>query len=224
MLTAPTTGLSLHARAPTRAALVSPASSSKPSGPGFNVRAASSTHPRSAKYATEIQLEDLRVLHDNILGKVGGGFAIANDRLSRQRIPLCRGHSGGVTAAHEMAVEYAKIRETFERRSSRQGIQWMLVDNEIDIRTARWLVLDAAARAERGEPYRTESALAKLVAFRSQRPGGRPCHADPWWPGCGQGPAPRTLVSRDPHPAHRRGPSEVQKHVVARDILGAGLR
>ena len=49
---------------------------------------------RSAKYATEIQLEDLRVLHDNILGKVGGGFAIANDRLSRQRI-LCRGVSRG---------------------------------------------------------------------------------------------------------------------------------
>ena len=36
----------------------------------------------------------------------------------------------------------------------------MLVENEIDIRTARWLVLDAAAKAERGEPYRTESALA----------------------------------------------------------------
>ena len=29
---------------------------------------------------------------------------------------------------------------------------------------------------------------------------------------------------RDPHPAHLRGLSEVQKHVVARDILGAGLR
>ena len=64
-----------------------------------------------------------------------------------------------------MAVAYAKIRETFGAPlASRQGIQWMLVDNEIDIRTARLLILDAAAKAERGEPFRTESAMAKLVA------------------------------------------------------------
>ena len=124
--------------------------------PGFNVRRIVHTL-RSAKYATEIQLEDLRVLHDNILGKVGGGFAIANDRLSRQRIPYAAECLGVAIKAHEMAVEYAKIRETFERPQSRQGIQWMLVDNEIDIRTARWLVLDAAARqneANRTAPNR----------------------------------------------------------------------
>ena len=41
-----------------------------------------------------------------------------------------------------MAVEYSKIRETFGAPlSSRQGIQWMLVENEIDLRSARLLVL-----------------------------------------------------------------------------------
>ena len=64
-----------------------------------------------------------------------------------------------------MAVEYSKIRETFGAPlSSRQGIQWMLVDNEIDIRAARWLVLDAAAKCDRGEafPHRIRDRQAAL--------------------------------------------------------------
>ena len=51
--------------------------------PGFKVARVVHTL-RSAKYATEIQMEDLRVPHENILGEEGGGFAIANDRLARQ--------------------------------------------------------------------------------------------------------------------------------------------
>ncbi|MAP12221.1 MAG: cyclohexanecarboxyl-CoA dehydrogenase, partial [Gammaproteobacteria bacterium] len=120
---------------------------------------------RSAKYATEIHLDNLRVPHENILGQEGGGFAIANDRLSRQRIPYAAECVGVAIKAHEMAVEYAPMRETFGAPlSSRQGIQWMLVENEIDIRAARLLIFDAASKADRGEPFRTESAIAKLVA------------------------------------------------------------
>ena len=37
-----------------------------------------------------------------------------------------------------MAIDYAKQRETFgESLATRQAIQWMIVDNEIDIRTSR---------------------------------------------------------------------------------------
>ena len=58
---------------------------------GFKVRRVVHTL-RSAKYATEIQLEDLRVPHENILGEEGGGFAIANDRPHRCPVPgLCIG-------------------------------------------------------------------------------------------------------------------------------------
>ena len=46
----------------------------------------------------------------------------------------------------------------------------MIVDNEIDIRTSKWLTLAAAHKANRGEPYRTEAAMAKLVASEA---GGR---------------------------------------------------
>ena len=191
---------------------------------GFNVRRIVHTL-RSALYATEIQLEDLRVPHENILGEEGGGFAIANDRLSRQRVPYAATCIGVAIRAHEMAIEYAKIRETFGAPlSHRQGIQWMLVENEIDLRQAKWMVLDAAAKADRGEPFRTESAIAKLVASEAS---GRVVDRSMQIHG-GLGVAKDLPLERWYRELRIRrigeGPREVQKHVIARDILGAGLR
>ena len=191
---------------------------------GFNVRRIVHTL-RSAKYATEIQLEDLRVPNDNILGEEGGGFAIANDRLSRQRVPYAAECIGVAIRANEMAVEYSKIRETFGAPlSHRQGIQWMLVENEIDLRTAKWLVFDAAAKSDRGEPFRMESAIAKLVASEAS---GRVVDRSMQIHG-GLGVAKDLPLERWYRELRIRrvgeGPSEVQKHVIARDIIGAGLR
>ena len=192
--------------------------------PGFHVRRVVHTL-RSARYATELGFEDLRVPDKNILGKVGGGFAIANDRLARQRIPYAATCVSAAIAAHERAVEYSKIRETFGAPlSSRQGIQWMLVENEIEIRQARLLCLEAASKADQGLPFRTESAIAKYVSAESsfrvvdrsmQIHGGLGVAKDlpfeRWF---------REMRIR----RIGEGPSEVQKHVIARDILGQGLR
>ncbi len=192
--------------------------------PGFHVRRVVHTL-RAARYATELGFEDLHVPHANVLGEVNKGFAIANDRLSRQRIPYAAGCIGVAIKAHEMAVEYSKTRETFGAPlSSRQAIQWMLVDNELDIRNARWLTLEAAHRADRGEDFRKDAAMAKLVASEA---GGRVVDRCMQIFG-GYG------VTKD-FPFERwyremrirrigEGPSEVQRHIIARDILGASLR
>jgi alkylation response protein AidB-like acyl-CoA dehydrogenase len=191
---------------------------------GFHVRRIVHTL-RAARYATELGFEDLRVPHTNVLGEVNRGFAIANDRLSRQRIPYAAGCIGVAIKAHEMALEYVPQRETFGAPlSSRQAIQWMLVDNEIDIRTSRWLTLEAAHRAERGDDFRKEAAMAKLVATEA---GGRVVdRCIQMFGGYG--------VTKD-FPFERwyremrirrigEGPSEVQRHIIARDLLGASLR
>ena len=192
--------------------------------PGFHVRRVVHTL-RSARYATELQFEDMRVPHANVLGAVNGGFAIANDRLSRQRIPYAAGCIGVAVKAHELALEYAPQRQTFGAPlSSRQAIQWMLVDNEIDIRQARWLTLEAAARAQRGDAFRKEAAMAKLVATEA---GSRVVDRCMQIFG-GYG------VTKD-FPFERwyremrirrigEGPNEVQRHIIARDLLGASLR
>jgi alkylation response protein AidB-like acyl-CoA dehydrogenase len=192
--------------------------------PGFHVRRIVHTL-RAARYATELSFEDMRVPNANILGKLNGGFAIANDRLSRQRIPYAAGCIGVAILAHEMAVEYSKQRETFGAPlSSRQAIQWMLVDNEIDIENARWLTLVAADRAERGEDFRKQAGMAKLVATEGasrvvdrcmQIHGGYGVTKDfpfeRWY---------REMRIR----RIGEGPSEVQRHIIARDILGESLR
>ena len=192
--------------------------------PGFQVARVVHTL-RSARYATELTFTDMVVSQQNVLGEINKGFAIANDRLTRQRIPYAAGCIGVAVKAHELALEYVPQRETFGAPlSSRQAIQWMLVDNELDISHARWLTLEAAHRADRGEPFRKQAAMAKLVASEAgsrvvdrciQMHGGYGVTKDfpfeRWY---------REMRIR----RIGEGPSEVQRHIIARDILGASLR
>lgn len=192
--------------------------------PGFSVRrivhTLRSTHP-----ATELGLEDVRVPDENRLGEVGQGFELAATRLVHQRIPYAANCLGPAIAAHRMAVAYAKVRETFGKLlSEQQGIQWMLVDNEVDLRTARLLILDAAAKADEGADVRTEAAVAKLYASEAasrvidrsmQIHGGLGVAKDfpfeRWY---------REMRIR----RIGEGPSEVQKMLITRHVLGGSAR
>jgi len=186
--------------------------------PGFRVERL--VQVLRAHYTTELSFTDMHVPHENILGEEGGGFALANDYLSANRIPYSAACLGVAVYAHEMAVEWAKQRVTFgEPLANRQAIQWMLVDNEIDIRTGRWAALAAADLAERHRPFRFESSMAKLLCTEGagrvvdrcmQIFGGLGMSKDlpleRWY---------RELRIR----RIGEGPSEVQRIVMARDIL-----
>ncbi len=191
--------------------------------PGFHVRRVVHTL-RSTHYGTELQFEDLRVPDANILGEVNAGFAIANDRLTRQRIPYAAYCLGPAIKAQEMAIEYSKIRETFgDFLATRQSIQNHIIDSEIDIRTSRWLVLAAADKAHRGEGFRSDAAMAKLVASEAagrvvdraiQIHGGygvtKDLPLERWY---------RELRIR----RIGEGPSEVQRLIIARDLIGGSF-
>src|SRR5579875_461570 len=191
--------------------------------PGFEVRRI--VHVlRSTHYPTELTLDNVRVPHCNVVGEVGGGFALANDRLTRNRIPYAAECIGVAVAAQRRAIEYSKQRVTFgEPLASRQAIQWMLVDNEIDIRTSRWLTLAAGQKADTGQPFRFEAAMAKLVA--TEAAGRVVDRAIQIHGGLG--------VSKD-LPLERwyrelrirrigEGPSEVQRIIMARDLLSGSV-
>ena len=100
----------------------------------------------------------------------------------------------------------------------------MIVDNEIDIRTSLWLTLAAAHKADRGEPYRMEAGMAKLVASEA---GGRVVDRAMQIHG-GYGMTKDLPFERWYREMRIRrvgeGPNEVQRHVIARDLLGGGLR
>jgi alkylation response protein AidB-like acyl-CoA dehydrogenase len=191
--------------------------------PGFHVRRVVHTL-RSTKYATELQFDNMRVPATNVLGEVNRGFAIANDRLTRQRIPYSAECIGVAVKSQELAIAYAKQRETFgDVLATRQAIQWMIVDNEIDIRTSRWLVLAAADLALKKQPFRTEAAMAKLVSTEAsgrvvdraiQIHGGygvtKDLPLERWY---------REIRIR----RIGEGPSEVQRIIMARDLIGGSF-
>jgi alkylation response protein AidB-like acyl-CoA dehydrogenase len=187
--------------------------------PGFEVRRVVHTL-RSGNYGTELSLYDVRIRPENVLGGEGEGFSLANTALTRQRVPYSAACIGIAVAAQELAVEYAKQRETFGAPlATRQAVQWMIVDNEIDIRTGRLLYLQAASTAEHGEPFRFEAAMAKLIC--SEGAGRVVDRAIQIHGGVG--------VTKD-LPLERwyrelrirrigEGPSEVQRVIMARDLL-----
>ena len=190
--------------------------------PGFEVRRVVHTL-RSANYGTELSFDDIRVPAANLLGEEGGGFSLANANLTRQRIPYSATCIGIAVAAQEMAISYSKQRETFGAAlASRQAIQWMIVDNEIDIRTGRMMYLAAAEKAEQDEPFRFEAAMAKLTSTEGasrvvdraiQIHGGigvtKDLPLERWY---------REMRIR----RIGEGPSEVQRIIMARDLLGRG--
>jgi acyl-CoA dehydrogenase len=187
--------------------------------PGYHVRrivhTLRSTHP-----ATELQLENVRVPSRNVLGEVGRGFYLANERLSRNRIPYSASCIGLAVRAQEMTVEWTKMRTSFGKTlSDHQGVAWMLVENEMDIRTSTNMVLNAAAAADAGRSFRTEAALAKISATEAasrvvdrciQLHGGlgvsRELPLERWY---------RELRIR----RIGEGATEVQKVIVSRELL-----
>jgi acyl-CoA dehydrogenase len=124
----------------------------------------------------EVAFDDVRVPPENVLGEVGGGFALGQfflivlDRLLRGGNAL-----GQMQRAYEMSVKWASERMGTGGKviGSRQAIQWMLVDMLVDITTLRSVTYGAAARCDqiRAADSRTLagegrylSSLVKLIS------------------------------------------------------------
>jgi acyl-CoA dehydrogenase len=120
----------------------------------------------SGIWPARITLENVRVPARNVLGEINGGWKLLTEQLLwPNRIPFSAGNIGVGIAAHRLATEYSKQRETFGAPlSTRQAIQWMLVDNEVEMQAARWLTWQAAWAKDAGRPYEKEAAMAALVS------------------------------------------------------------
>jgi acyl-CoA dehydrogenase len=189
--------------------------------PGFAVERVIATL-RAGVSPTELSFTDMRVPGANLLGEVGGGFALANAALVRTRIPYSAGCVGVAMKAHAMALDYVKQREVFGKTlAEHEGIQWMLVDSEIEIRNATFLILHAASRADRGLAFRTETAIAKIYATEA---AGRVVDRSMQLFG-GYGVAKELPFERWYRELRIRrigeGTTETQRMVVSRDLLRA---
>lgn len=118
-----------------------------------------------ANSPNELHFDHARVPVANRIGEEGGGFALADDFLTRGRITYGAGPVGIAEEALRLTVEWAKERRVFGGMlADKQGPQWMLADCRLALDAARLLIYRAARKADRGEPARTEAAMAKWSA------------------------------------------------------------
>lgn len=168
----------------------------------------------------ELYFRDCFVADEQLLGERGGGFELLKSLLTANRIPYAAQCLGVAQVSLDMAIEYAKSRETFGKPlAQRQSIQWMLADSAVELRAARLLTYDAARLKEQGRPFAIESSMAKLLATETaERVVDRAIQIHG-----GMGLAKELPLERWYRELRTRrigeGPSEVHRMVISRDLL-----
>lgn len=133
--------------------------------PGVSVGKAEKKMGQTGSATNTIHFEGARIPASNLMGRENDGFRVAVGELAGGRIGVAAVSLGIARAAMEAAKSYAKERQQFgQALSDFQGLQWMIADRELDLHASRLLILDAAARKDRGEPFAREASMAKLFA------------------------------------------------------------
>lgn len=92
-------------------------------------------------------------------------FEQAIGLLHRGRLAIAGMAVGIAEKAHELAVEYSKQRQQFNRRlCDMQSVQNMIADSEMEIEAARLLLRSGAQKFDMGLPVVREASMAKLYA------------------------------------------------------------
>lgn len=118
-----------------------------------------------AAHTTEVQLNEVFVPDDNLLGREGKGLAQALAGLDSGRIGIAAQAIGMARAAFEIAKQYADERMQFGQKIREfQGVSFKLADMYARIQAARALCLEAARKKDTGEKFTLEASTAKLFA------------------------------------------------------------
>ncbi|MCS6891831.1 MAG: acyl-CoA dehydrogenase [Rhodovarius sp.] len=113
----------------------------------------------------ELVFEDCRVPARNVLGGLGAGYAPMQLRLNVRRLQMGARCIGISRRALEMMCRHAKQRVTFGvPLADRQAIQWWIAEATMKLHACRLMVLDAAARLDRGEDVRNVASMVKVYA------------------------------------------------------------
>jgi acyl-CoA dehydrogenase len=120
--------------------------------------------PVMASFAPfELNFDNVRIPADRLIGAEGQGFSLASEFLVHGRIIYAAGPIGIAQSALDLTCQWTKDRDVFGGRlADKQGIQWMLVDSEVDLRAARLLMYQAAWNADLGRNVRVDASVAKM--------------------------------------------------------------
>jgi alkylation response protein AidB-like acyl-CoA dehydrogenase len=190
--------------------------------PGFRPGKKENKLGMRASDTSEVIFSDCKVPAENLLGAEGEGFTGSLAILDGGRISIAALGLGMAQGALDAAVRYAKQRKQFGQPISEfQAIQFKLADMATQVEAARMLVYQAAWLADqKNQRYTRESSMAKLFASEVAVRVANECvqiHG-------GYG-----FIKDYPAEKYYRdvklctigeGTSEIQKLVIARQILG----
>lgn len=109
-----------------------------------------------------LSFDNLRVPDRYRLGDVDQGLKVALKGVNTGRLGLSATCIGLARWALVQAVEYAKVRRTFGQPiGEHQAVQMLLAESASDIYAAETMLVDCAARLERGERALAETSMVK---------------------------------------------------------------
>jgi butyryl-CoA dehydrogenase len=113
----------------------------------------------------QIRFENCRIPAANLIGEEGEGYRIALSALEGGRIGIAAQSIGMARSAFEVALQYAKERESFGTAIfNHQAVGFRLAECATKLEAARQLVWHAASLRDAGRPCLKEAAMAKLFA------------------------------------------------------------
>jgi acyl-CoA dehydrogenase len=138
--------------------------------PGYNIKRDIATmaieSPLSAMLGhthSEIEIKNLEVPADNLLGGEGEGFSMGQHRLAYGRLRHGMHNVSMAQRALDLATKHVTNRTTFGKKlDERQAVQFMLAECASQLYIARLMLLHIAYKAEHKMDIRQENGIAKV--------------------------------------------------------------
>jgi len=167
-----------------------------------------------------ITFEDCEIPSDAVLGEEGHGLRLALTALDGGRIGIASQATGTIRAALDAATGYARDRKAFGKPiADFQAIGFGLADMRTAHDAARLLTLRAAMLKEAGQPFSREAAMAKLFASEAAQVAvSKAVQIHGGYGYIDEFPVERLFRDARVQTIYE-GTSEVQRLVIARDIL-----
>ena len=133
--------------------------------PGYGVARLEDKLGQHSSDTAQINFVNCRIPTENLIGQEGEGYGIALGGLEGGRIGIAAQSVGMARSALEVAIAYAKERQSFGTAIfNHQAVGFRLADCATQLEAARQLIWHAAALRDAGRPCLKEAAMAKLFA------------------------------------------------------------
>ncbi len=135
------------------------------STPGYTVARLEDKLGQHSSDTAQINFDNCRVPAENLIGAEGEGYKIALSALEGGRIGIAAQSVGMARSALDVAIAYAKERESFGTAIvNHQAVGFRLAECATRLEAARQLIWHAASLRDAGRPCLKEAAMAKLFA------------------------------------------------------------